>query len=93
MISRSQSSVDLLRAIETITETEKLHRKKEKETSLIALTRKTSERATLGQKMAQGTERFQRRAAVFLKHNGLLLAGIGVFAASVVATRKYWRSR
>jgi hypothetical protein len=36
-------------------------------------------------------ERVQRRAAVFLKHNAILLTGVAVFAASMFAARRYWR--
>ena len=43
------------------------------------------------EKTSKEAERLQRRVAVFLKHNGAILAGLAVGALAVWAGREYWK--
>ena len=58
---------------------------------LSPVTKALPEPKDLANKTSRQAERVQRRAAVFLKHNAILLTGVAVFAASLFAARQYWR--
>jgi len=45
----------------------------------------------LARKTSQEAERLPRRAAVFFKHNAVMIGGIAAFAVSLLAARRYWQ--
>ena len=85
MASQPLSSMDVLRAVEMISETEKSGISSD-------VVRMPERRQPVYRESAEDAgARFIRRMSVFLKHNTAMLAGIGVFVAAVFTARKYWR--
>jgi hypothetical protein len=121
MASTSRESIDYLRAIETLSQSEEGLRKsvseagpggeaydraptppqREQKGKLLKLgerakeivqkaVQKFPEPSDIVEQTSKKAERFQRRAGVFFKHNGVLLAGIAAGAIAVWAGREYW---
>jgi len=122
MARRSQSAVDYLRAIETLSESEEplkravsqqgpggeaynlapnpptpqaqkgmLYKIGERAQQFVSSIKKNApEPGELAHKASKEAGGLQRRAATFLKHNAVFIAGIAVFGASLFAARKYW---
>jgi len=122
MASKSEASIDYLRAIETLSEDEeKLARTvgkrgpggeayerapnpapSERKSKIVKLgerakqifqnaAEKLPEPKSVAQKTSEEAGRLGRRAAVFFKHNGVMLAGIAVGGLAIWAGREYWK--